>query len=1055
MSTHPSTRYVLGLDLGVASIGWALVRFDGKKPVTVEEAGTRIFQSAMTNEKGEISQGREESRNKERRDKRLMRRQLDRRARRHRDLAVLLQSHGLLPEGSINNSAKRHELLIDLERTIAARHAESIPEKERNQFYNTLPYWLRARALQERLTLDELGRTLYHLGQRRGFLSNRKTDRDEDEEAGKVYGGIDELTGFMEESGCETLGQYFATVDPTDPEARRIRGRYTARKMYEHEFERVWESQRPHYPGLLTDTLKKQIYNAIFFQRKLQSARDLIGICEYECRAKGCDVDRKRAPWALELAQRFRIIQVVNNLTYELGSGERYQLSETEWRTLVDKLDREGDLKFSQVKKLLDLKSATFNLEEGGETTLRGNRTSSKLRKVFEDRLDSFSQEDRFQIVEDLRSYEKVEALEKRGREKWGLTPEKAKEFSKINLEADYCNLSRQAMEKLLPLMEEGKYYMSAVTEVYGDQVYEWETEYLGPVAEAPFGELRNPTVFRVLTQLRKVVNRIIKTYGKPDEIRVELARDVKRSKKERQNLAKRMRDQEKARQAAANLILGFDKNFKFSREDIEKVLLMQECNCQCPYTGKMISMGSLLGPNPQFEVEHIVPFSRCLDNSFFNKTLCHVETNRNIKRNRTPHEAFHGTDDWSAMLERVKKFKGRGAAEKLKRFQLFGKALSESVGDFKSSQLNDTRYASRLALEYLRVLYGGDWRKRLLASKGGITAELRSAWKLNSVLNDGDMKTREDHRHHAVDAIAIALASPEMVQIVSQAAQTAEKQGHRRWWKLIQEPWEGFLGDCKTAIDRIVISHAPNKPVRGSLHKETNYSPPKENKEGERVVHVRKSIEALSESEVNKIVDDVVRQSILEKLTESGKTKPADAFKNGVNTPLHKNGKPIRKVRIRSNAPVIPVGENERVRFVSPGNNHHIEIFEQTDKKGKLKWVGRVVSLYECYRRQATGLPVIDREHPDGGRFVFSLCGGDMVEIPGEDDGPLYYVVRSISEESDGRKRLTMHRHQDARMLKDVKNESKFRGDAEKLRCSIARKVSVTALGEIRYAND
>jgi CRISPR-associated endonuclease Csn1 len=1054
MSTHPSTRYVLGLDLGVASIGWALVRFDGKKPVTVEEAGTRIFQSAMTNEKGEISQGREESRNKERRDKRLMRRQLDRRARRHRDLAVLLQSHGLLPEGSINNSAKRHELLIELERSIAARHAESIPEEERNQFYNTLPYWLRARALQERLTLDELGRTLYHLGQRRGFLSNRKTDRDEDEESGKVYGGIDELTGFMEESGCETLGQYFATVDPTEPEARRIRGRYTSRKMYMLEFDRVWESQRPHYPDLLTDALKKQIHNTIFFQRKLQSARDLIGICEYECRAKGCDVDRKRAPWALELAQRFRIIQMVNNLNYELGSGEKYQLTDTEWRTLVDKLDREGDLKFSQVKKLLDLpKSTSFNLEEGGETTLRGNRTSSKLRKVFDDRLDSFSPEDRFQIVEDLRSYEKVEALEKRGREKWGLTPEKAKEFSKINLEADYCNLSRQAMEKLLPLMEEGEYYMKAVTKVYGEQIYEWETEYLGPVADAPFGELRNPTVFRVLTQLRKVVNRIIKTYGKPDEIRVELARDVKRSKKERQNLAKRMRDQEKERQAAANLILGFDKNFKFSREDIEKVLLMQECNCLCPYTGKMISMGSLLGPNPQFEVEHIVPFSRCLDNSFFNKTLCHIEANR-TKRNRTPHEAFHGTPDWDAMLERVKKFKGRGAAEKLKRFQLFGKALSESVGDFKSSQLNDTRYASRLALEYLRVLYGGDWRKRLLASKGGITAELRSAWKLNSVLNDGDVKTREDHRHHAVDAIAIALASPEMVQIVSQAAQMAEKQGHRRWWKLIQEPWEGFLGDCKTAIDRIVISHAPNKPVRGALHKETNYSPPKENSDGETVVHVRKSIEALSESEVNNIVDHAVRQSVLDKIQESGKTKPADAFKNGMNTPLHKNGKPIRKVRIASKTPVIPVGEAERQRFVSPGNNHHIEIFEQVDKKGKVKWVGRVVSLYECYRRQAKGLPVIDRVHPDGGRFVFSLCGGDMVEMLDAGGVRRLYVVRGISEFSSGALVLDFLQHTDARGITKVPRAGRTKVPNVMFQAK-CRKVSVTPLGEIRYAND
>lgn len=1065
MSDSEESRYVLGLDLGVSSVGWALVRFDGKRPITIEDAGSRIFECAMTNDKGEISQGKEESRNKARRDKRLIRRQLDRRARKLRGLALLLSDEGLLPGADLSSSQNRHEYLVALDREIAQRHLAEIPEENHHRFHNTLPYWLRARALETRLEADELGRVFYHFGQRRGFLSNRKTDRDDDEKS-VVYEGISDLEEQMSEARCETLGQYFANLDPTDDTGRRIRKHYTHRRMFEAEFEAIWRAQQPHHPELLTEEFRKRLHRRIFFQRKLKSARHLRGLCEYECEDRGAERDRPRAPWALELSQRFRCAQAVSNLEYELPDGTSHRLTDEQRGRMLAHLNSGkhlndgGYLSYAEAKKLLAPpkglgKGVTLNLERDGGRGIRGNSTAQKLYSIFGDRLDEFTPEDRLQAVEDLRSYEKEGALAKRGRERWGLSAEAAKRFSQIQLEPDYAGLSRQAMEKLLPLMEGGTHYMSAVIEVYGDQTADWHADRLPSLRDAPFGEIRNPTVSRILTELRKVVNHIIDTYGLPDEIRIELARDAKRSKQERAKLNKKMRDREKERAGLLKEIRDtVDSNYEPSRDDMTRVLLWKECNGKCPYTGRSISMGQLLGAAPQFQIEHIIPFSRSLDNSFLNKTLCYHETNY-AKANKTPYEAFSDDEEWPNMLARVADFKGDAAQEKLRRFKMRGKELETFIEDFKSSQLNDTRYASRLAMEYLRILYAGDWRKHIRASKGTITAELRNAWKLNGILNDGgEKKSREDHRHHAVDAIAIALASPDMVQVVSQAAQMAEKEGHRRWWKVIQEPWDGFLRDATAAIERIVVSHAPNRVVRGGLHKETNYSPDKENPDGKRVVHVRKALANLTSGEVQNIVDPAVKACVLEKMAELGKSNPAEAFKSDANLPRHKNGKIIRKARVAKTDPTIPVGRDERVRYVSPGNNHHIEIFEVADKKGNPKWEGRVVSMYECCRRRAKGLPVVDRTHPDGGQFVFSLCGGDMVEMLDEGENKALYVVRGISEFSSGALVIDFLKHNDARGISKVPRAGRTKVPNVMLQAE-CKKVTVSPLGEVRYARD
>ena len=147
---------------------------------------------------------------------------------------------------------------------------------------------------------------------------------------------------------------------------------------------------------------------------------------------------------------------------------------------------------------------------------------------------------------------------------------------------------------------------------------------------------------------------------------------------------------------------------------------------------------------------------------------------------------------------------------------------------------LQDTRYMSRLATEYLGLLYGGaidaDHRRRVQVSAGRITAYLRDDWGLNAILADGDEeeKNRADHRHHAVDAAVIALTDAKTVENLSHSAEVAAPaDSDSLFVDEIEKPWPTFVDDVRRVIDEINISYRINRRVSGALHEETNYSKP------------------------------------------------------------------------------------------------------------------------------------------------------------------------------------------------------------------------------------
>ncbi|MBI4822682.1 MAG: type II CRISPR RNA-guided endonuclease Cas9 [Nitrospirae bacterium] len=1028
---------ILGIDIGTNSLGWALI-----EKGSILNTGVRAFEAGLAELEMD---GKGKSRNVERREKRLIRRQIERRSKRLHNLARLLQSAGLLPEGEVDKPDKRHSFFEELDRKLGS------------------PYTIRTRALKEKLSPYEIGRALYHLGQRRGFLSNRKSKPKKDEDKSKVKKAISELEENISKADAETLGEYFSRLYDLE----RIRGRYTSRQMYEDEFERIWQAQKSHYPDILNDDLKRSIHHAIYKQRPIKKQKHLIGKCDLE-------KDLRRAPWAILSAQRFRYLQTLNNLRIlDKDTGNERELSPEERICLIDILETEGDLKFSEIRKLPGFKKIRFNLERGGEEKIPGNRTSEKLIKVFGEGWKNFSETEQAHVVEDLRSIVKEETLKKRGMKVWKLSEEKAKELSKIEPEEGYCSFSKKAIEKLLPLLEKGKPLQTAIKEIYPDK---WERntkpmDTLPPVRSEAFGEIRNPIVERSLTELRRVVNGITGRYGKPDVIRIELARELRQTAKQREKTWERMRQNEKARKTVAEKIVEEAGITKPKQKDIEKVRLAEECGWHCPYTGREINITALLGEYPQFDIEHIIPFDRCLDNSFWNKTLCAVEENRK-KSNKTPYEAYHATKKWDEIISRVKNFKGDARDEKLKRFKFTEKDLEAFLDDFTSRQLNDTRYASKLAKQYLGLLYGGlnddgidpDGKRRLQAIRGGqITAGLRNAWGLNSILRDGPGKSRDDHRHHAIDAIVVALTEPSTVEALSRAVKSGK--GTRLSGKA-ELPWEGFLQDVRNAVNKIKVSHRVSKRVRGALHEETFYSPPKKGEKEKTYVHTRKPISGLSEKDIEGediIGDRTVRERIKAKLEELGEKNPKKAFKSPENHPYIKTKDghriPIHRVKIRINLEPFRVGKDFKTRYVQSDSNHHMEIVETKDKKGNIKWEGYVVNMLEAYRRRKDKEPVIKRNHGEGKEFVFSLAGGEMIELDKKDDKRGLYIVRGINPvKQRGKVYGQVHyvRHNDARKKDDILKSSDFSSRLiEPLREMNCRKVVVTPLGEVRYAND
>lgn len=980
-----TNNFTIGLDMGTNSIGWTIIEHDDtQRPSSLIDCGVRIFQEAV-DAKTKVPK------NRTRRDARSARRLVSRRKMRRDKLLNILLQNNLLPK--------------------------DVPEREKILTDNKLfdPYQLRKRALDEKITCYELGRVLFHLCQRRGFQSNRKADSKDD---GEMKTEISSLYQEMEASKCRTLGEYLASQ-------KTKRRRYTDRAMYAEEIDRILEEQEKYYPEILNQALKVTIHNCIILQRPLKIQKYLVGKCTFE-------LSRKRAPRALLEYQRFRMLQDLNHLTVKNPITREYRdLSNEEREKLLKLLERQKTLTWRKARNTLGLhEGEVFNLEEGGKKKLIGSSTAYTLRSILKDSSVDMSQDQENMLVTDMLTIDNEQGFLNRMITYWGFEPEIAEKLAKTELDRGYARLSRKAICRILPYLEQGMTYDKACLEAGYDHSKPNQQIVTNKLGEPPL--LRNPIVQKALYEARKVINAIIWQYGKPALVRIEMARDMKLTKRQKEKLHKRQKENESTNKQAREILQSEFKIQNPTRQDIQKYNMWMECKGVCPYTGNVISREMLF--SPEVDVEHILPYSRSLDDSYMNKTICMADENRTVKHNRSPYEAYHAdANNYQQILQRIKVL----PYQKLKKFE----QKEINTDNFVERQLNDTRYICVEIKEYIKQL-----GVNVEVTKGGTTAVLRHRWNLNRILADDCSmdKNREDHRHHAIDAIVIALTSRALFQKLSRLSANSNRSLSERGFAL-ENPWQSFYNDVCKKVENIIVSHSPNRKITSALHEETAYGYSKH----EECFVYRKPLSSLTLNQVGNIRDNIVKQLIEERIAEY-ENNLKKAFGDNNNPLLHVDGKTqIKSVRIAVNLnkdtthPVYDKKDKPYKYFIY-GNNHHVEIIENI-KTGRRK--GFFITTMEAAKRaRKDKTSIVQQDHGKEWQFLMSLCINDMVEIDDTSRERNFYRVQKLDGSNET---ITFRLHTAAKL---DNTSTMLTKTPNTLRC---KKVAVDPLGNVTLCND
>jgi CRISPR-associated endonuclease Csn1 len=487
--------------------------------------------------------------------------------------------------------------------------------------------------------------------------------------------------------------------------------------------------------------------------------------------------------------------------------------------------------------------------------------------------------------------------LRKKLHQKFGFKPEQAKIISNISYPNDYGNLSARAIKKIIPHLQNGLDYYEACSAVGYNHSNSLTKEQLDArvlkdkLEILPKNSLRNPVVEKILNQMVNLINQAIDEFGKPEEIRIELARDLKQTAKEREDQTKYITSATKVNLDIAKKI---QQEFGFTptKNDIVKYKLWLELKplgYKTVFTNCYIEKKDIF--SKKIDIEHILPKALIFDDSFSNKTLCYREVNLK-KANRTALDFI--TQDYKNKLEeylqRVEALYNKG-----KNTNNFSKGkyhkLLKSAKDIKEGfierDLRNSQYIAKKARNMLLEVF-----KLVTPTTGKITDKLRNDWGVINVMKElnlpkykalglteieerkndktiekiKDWNKRNDHRHHAMDALAVAFTSYNHIQYINNlnarrdesnkmhssivgienkiTYSEKDKKGNSK--RKYIEPFPNFRSEAKKHLQSILISFkAKNKAVtrnvnktkkeggynkkleltpRGQLHKETIY---------------------------------------------------------------------------------------------------------------------------------------------------------------------------------------------------------------------------------------
>lgn len=1042
-------RYRLGLDVGTNSLGWAVLELDAQNnPIHVVRIGSRIFGDGRNPKDGS-------SKAVERRGPRQMRRRRDRYLRRRTKYIDALIRGGLLPESVV----------------------------ERQALLSLNPYRLRAEGLERQLTPSEFGRALFHLQQRRGFKSNRKTDKqskDVDKDPGKIKSAIAEFAG---ELGGSTVGAVlWQRILNGQPARARLIGSgpkatytfYVDRAMVAHEFDALWEAQGRFAPGRFSDTVYSELRDILLYQRDLLPQD--VGRCYLER-------EEPRAALALPSSQQFRLYQEVNHLRLrDRKTLDERALTRPERDLVISEL--RGEIKRT-LRRLLDAifgkaeaRRWEFTLEGGKRSELKGDQSSAKLShpEAFGASWFEFSSAQQDEIVTQLLSEPSEIVLVEWLITHFDLTSEQAEYISGIALPTDYLRLSTKAISSVLPHLindwdseqNQPLTYDKAVqaagyahhsdkrrAELLFELPYYGEVlgQYTMPAAkssvegERVHGKIGNPTVHIGLNQLRKVVNTLIGLYGLPEQIVVELARELNKSPEEKREIERAQKKNQEENEAIRGELEKLSQPATYDNRLRLRLFKELGASAVCVYSGRRIGIASLF--SNEFQVDHILPLSVTLDDGYANKVLVHQSANK-YKGKRSPYEAFGVSADgysWVDILARSEVL----PKNKQRRFSPDAMEYDGERKDFLARQLIDTQYLARVAKQYLDVICSDVW-----VTPGRLTGLLRGKWNLNSILSDSDKKERSDHRHHAIDAAVIAVTDRSLLQRVSTSAARAEAQDLDRYFEDFPEPWLSFREELVIAAQNMVVSHKPDHGTGSALHNETAYGivsgPDASGKY--RVRHrvaledfARKPLKDLQAIQISAVFRNDLEDAIL------GAPSKLEAAANLAEIG-EKTGR--RSVRFVENLSVIPIfrrGESalegaEPYKAYKGDSNYCYEIFRTEGGK----WDGRVVSSFEAQGKDYQAFMRSSRFRTttwSGEDLVMRIVRGDMVAIDEDSQRRIMYVPNF----SEGQIALAEHFEANVEARRRDKDDEfrmiyKTPGSIKALR---ARRVFVDPVGRVR----
>lgn len=887
-------KYVLGLDLGIASIGWAILNLDRKR---IEDLGVRTF--------SESEDRRGKPKNLIRRNSRLSRRTIRRKKGRLKAVRELFVKEGLIPKDNIISTFESSSGKKDV--------------------------WdLRKEGLYRKLTNEEWARVLFHICKRRGFKSNRKSNQDN--EVGKMKKAIAENVELL--SNYKTTGEMFASDPKFREKKKNGEDSYKAtitRDLLEKEVKVLFEKQAV-FNNPYTNEDFKQAYLEIFNYQKeppcFDEVYDMVGNCTLE-------PEEKRAARSCYTAELFQLLTQINHLRLLDEAGNKIVLTKEQRNKIKELAFKIKTVKYNRIRKELNLNSdilfANLNykkekvennkfIELTGYHTIKSNLKKIKGKKTILEDTDLL--DDVITVLTLSQTEEDTfKQLSKRNINKEIIQALKDVSFSGTK------HLSIKAIKNLIPYLEKGYNYNEAVIAAgYSDNTSNDKKSYKLPTPEELNirDRINNPTVLRTLAQTRKVINNIIEKYGSPYFINIEVARELKNSKKRLEEINRIQNKNKKSNEEAREFIQN-TYGILPSKNDIIKWRLWKEQNERCMYSLKPIPADKLFKPG-HTQIDHIIPFSRTFDDSYNNKVLVLTDANQD-KKNRIPYEYFnkslYAKITWEEFENFVHILKLHG---KKKENLLRKKFTKEDEKKFKQRNLNDTKYISKEISKIIKenLLFAkGEEKQRVRMVNGKVTSILRRQWGLFKDRDNG-------YLHHALDAAVIATVSQGLIQKMNIDSKYEKESKFEEIWPNFREeliarlslrPSEEFkklnlqsYSDVDfSEIEPIIVSKSPSKKVTGSFHKDTIYSAKYYNplKEGHYIVEkipleeiAIEQLEYIFSLEGQSIYNTLIKpnldiyKNIYNKLQEhNGKAKTA--FEKMEDRILRKNAPPVKKIKI------------------------------------------------------------------------------------------------------------------------------------------------------------